>query len=130
MLIALLILRPRTINGQHAEDVVVRLRVLTTAIPWTFTRARGANTSDTVLSEIPTDPRWQPKPARAERPRTLVAGLLSMRRGFDEIRVTWHKQVAVVDCGENLQRITCPHCAAEIDAQWGSDRLESVSVQV
>jgi hypothetical protein len=81
--------------------------------------------SVTVLSVIPTDPRWQPEPARAERARTLVAGLLSMeRRGFDEIRVTWHKQVAVVDCGENLQRITCPHCAAEIDAQWWSDLLE------
>ena len=84
--------------------------------------------SDIVLSVIATDPRWQPEPARAERARTLVAGLLSMERhGFDGIRVTWHKRVAVVDCGENLQRITCPHCAAEIDTQWWSDLLEELS---
>jgi hypothetical protein len=53
-----------------------------------------------------------------------------VRRGFDDIRVTWHKPVAVVDCGENLQRITCPHCAAEIDANGGVTSLKSVSVQV
>jgi hypothetical protein len=83
--------------------------------------------SDTILSVIPTDPRWQPEAARAERARSVVAGLLTMERvgfGFDEIKVTWHEQIALVDCGENIQRITCPHCAAEIDTQWWSDLLE------
>ena len=59
--------------------------------------------SDTVLSVVPTDPRWQQARGRAERACALAAGLLSMDRpGFDEIRVTWHKQIALVDCGENL----------------------------
>jgi hypothetical protein len=81
--------------------------------------------SDTILSVIPTDPRWQPDPARAEHARSVVAGLLPMERpGFHELKVTWHAQVAVVDCGENLQRISCPHCAAEIDTEWWRDLLE------
>jgi hypothetical protein len=81
--------------------------------------------SDTILSVIPTDPRWQPDSARAEHARSVVAGLLPMDPpGFDELKVTWHPQVAVVDCGENLQRIGCPHCAAEIDTQWWGDLLE------
>jgi hypothetical protein len=85
--------------------------------------------SDTILSVIPTDPRWQPEPARAEHARALVAGLLSMeRRGFDKLKVTWHEQVAVVDCGENIQRIICPHCAAEIATQWWHDLLEEHAV--
>ena len=83
--------------------------------------------SDTILSVIPTDPRWQPDPTRAEHARSVVAGLLPLERcglGFDEIKVTWHAQVAAVDCGENIQRISCPHCAAEIDIRWWSDLLE------
>ncbi|MFW6692168.1 hypothetical protein [Streptomyces sp. MAR4 CNX-425] len=46
--------------------------------------------SDDVLSVIPTDPRWQPA----------------------EIDVTWHDTLTVVDCGQNLQKIGCPHCGA------------------
>jgi hypothetical protein len=96
-------------------------------IPDVDLRDGQINMSDTILSVVPTDPRWQPDPTRAEHARSVVAGLLPLERsgfGFDEIKVTWHAQVAVVDCGENLQRISCPHCAAEIDTQWWRDLME------
>ena len=31
---------------------------------------------------------------------------------------------AVVDCGVNLERITCPHCGGSLDTDWWSDLLE------
>ncbi len=80
--------------------------------------------SDNVLSVIPTDPRWQPEPALAERARVIVEELLPEPGGISEVKLTWHEHVAVVDCGANLQRITCPRCAAEIGTSWWGDLLE------
>jgi hypothetical protein len=80
--------------------------------------------SDNVLSVIPTDPRWRPEPPLAERVRVIVEGLLPDLDGITEVKLTWHQRVAVVDCGANLQRITCPHCTAEIDTNWWGDLIE------
>jgi hypothetical protein len=35
-----------------------------------------------------------------------------------EIRVSWHQAITVIDCGANLERITCPHCGTDIDTGW------------
>ncbi|MFJ7157152.1 hypothetical protein ACIQUQ_19680 [Streptomyces sp. NPDC101118] len=79
--------------------------------------------SDDVLSVIPSDPRWQPDRDAADRVIALVTDLTpGVAHGVDvEIDVTWHDVVTVVHCGENLERIGCPLCRADIDAQWWGD---------
>jgi len=69
--------------------------------------------SDTLLSGNPYRPALAASSRPTEHARSVVAGLLQWNApGFHELKVTWHAQVAVVDCGENLQRISAPHCAA------------------
>ena len=83
--------------------------------------------SDDVLSVIPTAPHWQPDQAAADRLASIVAELESgLPDGVDvEIDVSWHDQLTVVDCGVNLERISCPLCAASIDTEWWADLLEA-----
>ncbi|MGW4890880.1 hypothetical protein ACWEQL_01220 [Kitasatospora sp. NPDC004240] len=82
--------------------------------------------SDDVLSVIPTDPRWQPDRAVADRVVALVAELVPEDTGGvePEIEVGWHDAVTVVDCGDNLERIGCPLCGASIDTGWWADLVE------
>jgi hypothetical protein len=82
--------------------------------------------SDNVLSVIPADPRWQPEPSRAEQARDLIETLLPVDPDAvdPEIRISWHQAITVIDCGANLERITCPHCGTDIDTGWWGDLLE------
>jgi hypothetical protein len=83
--------------------------------------------SDDVLSVIPTDPYWQPDRAAADRVAAVAATLAS--GAFGEVTaavdITWHDTPALVDCGQNLERIGCPHCGASIDTHWWADRIEA-----
>lgn len=82
--------------------------------------------SDNVLSVIPIDPRWQPSPQQADCARDLLTQLAphDPDRLDWELRTEWHETITVVDCGANLERITCPLCAAGIDTEWWGDLLE------
>ncbi|MFI1094424.1 hypothetical protein [Streptomyces sp. NPDC020917] len=83
--------------------------------------------SDDVLSVIPTAPHWQPDQAAADRLLSIVEELApGLEGGVDvDIDVTWHDKVTVVDCGSNLEWITCPLCAASIDTEWWEDLVEA-----
>jgi hypothetical protein len=39
----------------------------------------------------------------------------------DEVEITWHDSVALVACGQNLMKISCPRCADEVDSRWWMD---------
>lgn len=81
--------------------------------------------SENILSIIPTDPRWQPEPEAADRARALLAQLApNPDRTDDELTAEWHETITVVDCGANLERITCPQCGSAIDTEWWGDLLE------
>ncbi|GCD48389.1 hypothetical protein [Streptomyces paromomycinus] len=81
--------------------------------------------SDDVLSIIPVDPWWQPEGDAVERVVQLVKKLVpGTDHGADmEIDVWWHDTMALVDCGTNLETISCPWCRAAIDTEWWSDAL-------
>jgi hypothetical protein len=82
--------------------------------------------SDDVLSIIPTDPSWQPDQDAADRAAALAADLAPGSLDMDvEIDVTWHETLTVVDCGSNLEKITCPLCGAAIDTEWWAELLEA-----
>ncbi|MFF5257644.1 hypothetical protein ACFY4C_01765 [Actinomadura viridis] len=82
--------------------------------------------SDDVLSVIPTDPYWQPDQAAADRATALVTALSpGLPDGVDvEIDVGWYGEPAAVPCGQNLERIGCPHCGASIGLRLWEDLLE------
>jgi hypothetical protein len=83
--------------------------------------------SDDVLSVIPTDPQWQPTREAGEQTVVIASGLASGKEEDDldvEIDVKWHETITVVDCGQNLVRIVCGRCNAEIDTEWWRDLLE------
>lgn len=82
--------------------------------------------SDNVLSVIPTDPHWQPERPAAARATALVTALTG-GLAVDtvvEIDVDWYDVPAVVDSGQNLTRIGCPHCRGWIDLDWWADLVE------
>jgi hypothetical protein len=85
--------------------------------------------SENVLSVIPTDPHWQPDHTAADLAAATAATLaFGTPRDIDaEIDVSWHDTLTVVDCGQNLERIGCPHCGGSIDTEWWADLLESRS---
>lgn len=81
--------------------------------------------SENILSIIPTDPRWQPEPGAADRDRTLLAQLApNPDRTDDELTADWHETITVVDCGANLEEITCPLCNAAINTEWWAELIE------
>ncbi|MET9821921.1 hypothetical protein ABZ038_09900 [Streptomyces sp. NPDC006349] len=74
--------------------------------------------SDNYLTVIPVDPYWQPSKDAAGRAAAVLSGMLpddDARRGLE---AKWHDSVEVVDCGANPERISCPHCAAELTTDW------------
>jgi hypothetical protein len=77
--------------------------------------------SDFVLSVIPTDPVWQPSRQAGERMAAMLGELAPDADVFD---VDWHDRITVIDCGENLERITCPLCRGSIETEWYADLLE------
>lgn len=96
--------------------------------------------SDDILSVIPADPTWQPDPAAADRTEVIVAELApGVPDGVDvEIEVTWYDTITLISCGENLEKIGCPHCGGSIDTEWwaelidgrGEDGFETLAVEV
>ena len=83
--------------------------------------------SDSVLTVVPTDPRWQPSPDVGRAAADLVASLALVDGDGGWCEVDWYDEVRLVDCGENLERITCPHCGRELSDTWFGDALDERS---
>ncbi|WP_030019706.1 hypothetical protein [Streptomyces monomycini] len=81
--------------------------------------------SDDILSIIPVEPQWQPEHDAVERVVSLVEKLVpgAGQGGGVELDVRWHDAVTFVDCGSNLETISCPLCQAALDTKWWSDAL-------
>ncbi len=81
--------------------------------------------SDFFASVIPTDTSWQPTRDAAARVEDLVRALFPDPDSTpQEISVRFYDRITVVDAGENLQRITCPHCHTNIEVDWYQDLIE------
>ncbi|MFQ6146376.1 hypothetical protein ACLMNJ_25445 [Streptomyces seoulensis] len=79
--------------------------------------------SDTLLSFIPADPRWQPDRDAADR---AVCALRALAPDDDGIKATWHDEIMFVDCGSRFDEVACPRCDAVLDKHWLGDRLSAV----
>ncbi|OQR65836.1 hypothetical protein B6E66_01805 [Streptomyces maremycinicus] len=79
--------------------------------------------SDYYLTVIPDDPYWQPSEDAADRAAAVLSAMLpddDARRGLE---AKWHDGVEVVDCGTNLERISCPQCGSELTASWWAEAV-------
>ncbi|MDP6636114.1 MAG: hypothetical protein QGG42_14535 [Phycisphaerae bacterium] len=43
----------------------------------------------------------------------------------EEITVINQSKLRLFDCGGNLERIVCPHCAGDIELEWWRDQVEA-----
>jgi len=83
--------------------------------------------SSDIFKLIATDPHWQPTHTQGESAREhvlLVAPPPPHRRAYDVV-LSWHDAIEFVDCGSNLEAITCPWCRTNIDIAWWADQLSA-----
>lgn len=77
--------------------------------------------SDFWIAIIAADPRVVPPRERWGRARDRFEQIVGPA---EEIEVKVSDHVQFFDCGENLERIICPSCKAEIDDSWWKDRMD------
>ncbi|XVU23090.1 hypothetical protein ACQPZJ_38390 [Actinoplanes sp. CA-054009] len=81
--------------------------------------------SDSYACVIPTDPTWQPEGEAAERAEDYVRSVfLDPDGASQEITIEFYDRITVVDAGENLSRITCSNCGADIPLEWWAELAE------
>jgi hypothetical protein len=80
--------------------------------------------SDTILRLYASDPDYRADPPTVARAKD--AAKLTFP-GADQIDVEVYPNVTLIDCGENLERIVCPHCGATIGVDWWGDRLDELA---
>lgn len=77
--------------------------------------------SEHLLCFVPLDPRFVPEtPAQG-------AAVELLRRAWpdaDEISVDAPDEIVLHDCGENLERVRCPHCRRDLDLGVWQEMLE------
>lgn len=75
----------------------------------------------TLLRLIPADPYIVPDLARRQAGQDLLAGLV---RNPASVSGRVEEQVVFVDCGENLERISCPRCHAPLTDEWWGEAMD------
>lgn len=48
-------------------------------------------------------------------------------KNCDFIKVEINETPVFVDCGENLERISCPECSAGLDFEWWGDSMDKAA---
>ena len=76
--------------------------------------------SDHFIFLVPRDPMFVPTD---EVQRRVVGVLNRIAPNAESISAEACAQVEFFDCGQNFERISCPHCSAEIGIDWWQDRM-------
>jgi hypothetical protein len=79
--------------------------------------------SVTLLRLIPTDPYFVPDSQRRQAGQDLLAGLV---QDPGTVSSLVEEQVVFVDCGQNLERISCPRCNTSLENEWWGDAMDAV----
>ena len=70
--------------------------------------------SDSIIHIIPQDPFYK----APESAQQSIKSFLQTQIPCDAIEVKTYRTPVFVDCGENLERICCPECNAELALTW------------
>jgi hypothetical protein len=77
--------------------------------------------SHNILRIIAADPKYVPDPRQRQAGQDLLATFVG---GSAEVRDAVEDQVVFVDCGENLDRISCPLCSVPLAKKWWFEAME------
>ena len=69
--------------------------------------------SDSYLSVVAADPHWRPGD-----PEPLLDAFARLVPQAEEVVAEQFAGVQLVDCGEDLEHVRCPFCAADLDEWW------------
>ena len=78
--------------------------------------------SDYVVKLIPTDPFMSIPTERLEKAVAFIREHIEC----DEVEVSDEETPEFIDCGENLESITCPECGSELDLEWWGEAMNEV----
>lgn len=78
--------------------------------------------SDYVIRIIPTDPYLRIPEESLQSAKELLADRITC----DNIQIHSFENTSFIDCGGNLQRISCPHCGSEVDFAWWGDEVSKL----
>ena len=73
--------------------------------------------SDYVIKIIPLDPYAH------IASKNVQQAVDFLKRSFEDVSVVTHETPVFVDCGENLEKINCPSCGAEMDFGWWQESM-------
>lgn len=76
--------------------------------------------SDSALRYVPIDTNFVPTEAAARRAEIELRRMLPRA---ESVASHASEQVTFVDCGENWEGVTCPHCNADAEGWW-SDAMD------
>ncbi len=79
--------------------------------------------SDTIYKIIACEPDFEPVREVGENVVELLKGSISA----DSVEIKYHGQISFIDCGGNLESITCPCCGAELSSDWWGEAMEQAA---
>ena len=79
--------------------------------------------SDYIVKIIPKDPFYKV----SDLTLRLAKSFLQTRVRCDFIEVGVSETPVFVDCGENLDKISCPECGAELDPEWWGEAMDQAA---
>ena len=77
--------------------------------------------SDNWIIVIPEEPDYVPP---VEARQKALALFQSIAPRADDVKEEASERVRFIDCGANLERVTCPDCNAAIDIDWWQDSMD------
>lgn len=79
--------------------------------------------SDCIMMIIPKDPFYKVSDLTLQSAKSF----LQTQIHCDFIEVEINETPVFVDCGENLERISCPECSTELDFEWWGDAMDKAA---
>lgn len=76
--------------------------------------------SDDFIRFVPRDPNHVPSSEAQRRATELVRALLP---NAHEVKSEQSARIQFFDCGSNFERVSCPHCHAELSLDWWREAM-------
>lgn len=77
--------------------------------------------SDNWIIVVPENAKLVPSPDAQQKAIDLFR---SIAPHADEVKAEVTEEVRFIDCGANLEKITCPECRKELDIEWWQDAMD------
>lgn len=79
--------------------------------------------SDYIVKIIPSDPYFHITEQKAQK----IVQFIKQNVKADLVKVDIQESPAFIDCGANLESISCPHCAEFLDFGWWGDMMSKAA---